>query len=207
MRNWVNFLEMNGDMIVEQHVHNLDVALWYLGRPPRAAVGYGARMRRVTGNQYDFFSVDFDFGDGVHIHSQCRQINGTAGNVGEFFACEKGNVWGGRRVMSFDGGVIEPPPMSDLLEKPYVQEHVALQRSILENRPINETEQVTQSVAAAIVGRLAAYTGERVLWTDVMSDESSKFYDLQVALKAEDFERGDVTLPEEGIAPTPGGEK
>ena len=33
-RNWLNFTELSGDHIVEQHVHNLDVAVWFLGRLP-----------------------------------------------------------------------------------------------------------------------------------------------------------------------------
>src|SRR6185503_15072069 len=56
-RNWVNWTEMSGDHIVEQHVHNIDVALWFIGRPPVTATGFGSRERRETGNQYDFFSV------------------------------------------------------------------------------------------------------------------------------------------------------
>ena len=75
-RNWLNFTELSGDHIVEQHVHNLDVAVWFLGRLPVTAVGFGGRARRETGNMFDFFSVDYDFGDDVHIHSQCRQTHG-----------------------------------------------------------------------------------------------------------------------------------
>ncbi|MEY4132768.1 MAG: hypothetical protein RL592_826, partial [Verrucomicrobiota bacterium] len=84
-RNWLNFTELSGDHIVEQHIHNVDVAIWFLGRPPVSALGFGGRARRETGNMFDFFSVDYDFGEGVRIHSQCRQITGTAGRVGEFF--------------------------------------------------------------------------------------------------------------------------
>ena len=71
-RNWLNFTELSGDHIVEQHIHNVDVAIWFLGRPPVSALGFGGRARRETGNMFDFFSVDYDFGDGVRIHSQCR---------------------------------------------------------------------------------------------------------------------------------------
>jgi len=35
--NWVNWTELSGDHIVEQHVHNLDVANWFIGRYPRTA--------------------------------------------------------------------------------------------------------------------------------------------------------------------------
>ncbi|MBT8043881.1 MAG: Gfo/Idh/MocA family oxidoreductase, partial [Verrucomicrobiae bacterium] len=67
-RNWLNFTEMSGDHIVEQHVHNIDVCLWFLGKLPVSAIGFGGRARRETGNQFDFFSVDLDFGDNIHIH-------------------------------------------------------------------------------------------------------------------------------------------
>ena len=32
--NWLNFTEISGDHIVEQHIHNLDVACWFLGACP-----------------------------------------------------------------------------------------------------------------------------------------------------------------------------
>ena len=76
IRNWVNWTWLSGDHIVEQHVHNLDVANWFFGAHPVKAVGFGSRLRRVTGDQYDNFSVDYTFEDGRHIHSMCRQING-----------------------------------------------------------------------------------------------------------------------------------
>ena len=65
IRNWVSFSEMSGDHIVEQHVHNLDVANWFIGRPPESALGFGSRVRRKTGNQFDFFSLDLNYGEGV----------------------------------------------------------------------------------------------------------------------------------------------
>ena len=66
VRNWVSFAEMSGDHIVEQHVHNIDVANWFIGRPPKMALGFGGRARRKTGDQFDFFSIDYDYGDDRH---------------------------------------------------------------------------------------------------------------------------------------------
>ena len=47
MRNWASFSEMSGDHIVEQHVHNLDVANWFIGlrryRPWALAAARAAR--------------------------------------------------------------------------------------------------------------------------------------------------------------------
>jgi len=81
IRDWVNWTWLSGDHIVEQHVHNIDVINWFTGKHPVKAVGMGARMRRVTGDQYDFFAIDFEFDGGLHLQSMCRQINGCANNV------------------------------------------------------------------------------------------------------------------------------
>ncbi len=42
-RNWLNWWQMSGDHLGEQHVHNIDVANWYLGRTPQSAIGFGGR--------------------------------------------------------------------------------------------------------------------------------------------------------------------
>ncbi len=57
-RNWLNFTEMSGDHIVEQHVHQMDVTNWVMGRPPKAFIGYGGCARRAIagGNQFDLYS-------------------------------------------------------------------------------------------------------------------------------------------------------
>jgi len=91
IRDWVNWTWLSGDHIVEQHVHNLDVLTWFTGLKPVKAVGFGSRQRRVTGDQFDNFSIDFEMENGIHIHSMCRQIDGTAGNVSEFIQGTKGS--------------------------------------------------------------------------------------------------------------------
>ena len=64
IRDWVNWCWLSGDHIVEQHVHNIDVANWFIGTHPEKALGFGSRQRRVTGDQYDNFTVDFVYEDG-----------------------------------------------------------------------------------------------------------------------------------------------
>ena len=60
IRDWVNWKWLSGDHIVEQHVHNIDVFNWFSGYKPKRATAFGSRQRRVTGDQYDNFSVDFE---------------------------------------------------------------------------------------------------------------------------------------------------
>ncbi|MDA3924234.1 MAG: Gfo/Idh/MocA family oxidoreductase [Kiritimatiellae bacterium] len=203
--NWVNWLESSGDHIVEQHVHQLDVVNWYMGCTPKSATGIGARHRRRSGNQYDCFSVDFDYGDGAHIHSMCRQISGCSNFVGERFRtpnCEF--VGNAKSVKLLDGSKLD---LVDCAHKgnPYVHEHEDLLKGILSGDVLNEGEQVAMSCATAIIGRISAYTGMTVRMSDLISNENSDVYKYACVPSAADFEKdGDVPLPAENVAPVPG---
>ena len=201
VRNWTSFTGMSGDHIVEQHVHNIDVANWYLGRLPDSALGFGGRARRKTGNQFDFFSVDLDYGDGVHIHSMCRQINGCYNRVAEFFTGAEGTAWGGGKIDSKKEVDI---PRVEGHDNPYVQEHVDLLNSIMEEKPLNEARNVAESTMVAIMSRISAYTGKMVRLKEVMEIKASPYYDLKLTPTAEDFEKGPVTAPEDDVPAIPG---
>lgn len=201
VRNWVSFAGMSGDHIVEQHVHNLDVANWFIGHPPKTALGFGGRARRQTGDQFDFFSIDYDYGDGCRIHSMCRQINGTDGGVREFFAGTEGETWGGGGLKSNKNINVPDFPEHG---GPYVQEHVDLLNSIIEGKPLNEARNVAESTLTAIMGRTAAYTGKLIRWSDMMEKKDSPWYNLTLKPTAEDFEKGPVTAPPDDVAPIPG---
>ncbi|MBB5352565.1 putative dehydrogenase [Haloferula luteola] len=199
-RNWLNFVELSGDHIVEQHVHQIDVACWFLGRLPVSALGFGGRARRRTGNQFDFFSIDFDFGDEVHIHSQCRQMSGVYNRVGETFTGATGSCYGGGKMA---GTEVTIPEIKVDTENSMVQEHVDLLRSVLEEKPLNDAQRIAEVTAVAIMGRISAYTGQMVRWVDIMKNEKSPFFGLSMNPAAADFEKGPITLPAEA-PPIPG---
>lgn len=192
--NWLNFVEMSGDHIVEQHVHNLDVAIWFLGRLPTTANGFGGRARRTSGNSFDFFSVDFDFGGDVHIHSQCRQIAGTYSRVGELFTGTHGTCLGGGKLT---GKEVKIKEITCDTKNGQTQEHVDMIRSVIAGKPLNEAKQIADSTAVAIMGRIACFTGKMVAFRDLMERQESEFYNLTCAPAALDFEKGAVKAPEE----------
>ena len=207
VRNWVSFTEMSGDHIVEQHVHNLDVANWYIGHPPKTALGFGGRARRKTGNQFDFFSIDLDYGDGCHIHSMCRQVNNCDGGVREFFRGTRGETMGGGGLkQTRKRREIEVPDFPEH-GGPYVQEHVDLLNSILAGKPLNEARNVAESNLTAIMGRISAYTGKLIRWSDLTENKDSPWYNLTLKPTAEDFEKGEVVAPPDDIAAVPGAER
>lgn len=181
IRDWVNWCWLSGDHIVEQHVHNIDVVNWFTGKKPVSAVSFGARQRRVTGDQYDMFSTDFIYDGGIHVHSMCRQINGTEGNVSEWVQGTEGNsncqntIWdnAGNTVWSFEGYKLDDKGnLTDQLPvSPYDQEHTDFVTSIRSGKPINEAEAVAISTMAGIMGRISAYSGKKVTWDEVMNSE------------------------------------
>jgi predicted dehydrogenase len=175
LRDWVNWTWLSGDHIVEQHVHNLDVMHWFLGgRRPEKAVGFGGRWRRPTGDQYDFFSIDFTFEDDLHVHSMCRQIAGCANNVSELVRGTKGytncanTIWrpDGAEKWAYAYEVDEDG--NDVRPEPYRQEHVDLVTAIRTEQPVNEAERTAVSTMTAIMGRISCYTGQEVTWDEMM---------------------------------------
>jgi predicted dehydrogenase len=173
IRNWLYFTWLSGDHIVEQHMHNLDVANWVLGSHPVKAVGVGGRQWRTDpayGHVYDHFAIDFEYPNGARVQSMCRQIDGTAAFVGERFAGTRGrtNASGtieGERAWRFSA---PGEPVN-----PYVQEHADLIASIRSGAPLNEGRQVAESTLTAILGREAAYTGAEITWEEILNAEQS----------------------------------
>ena len=201
---WQLWVEMSGDHICEQHVHNIDVANWFLNAHPEAAMGFGGRARRKAGNMYDFFSVDLEYPGRIHIHSMCRQVGGCANWVGEHFTFEK-----------------KPPrdykpklPMADEVPHEggaYVQEHTDMLYSIIKEKPLNEAKNVAWATAGAVMARESAFTGKRVTWKEMMEAPRKNlkkgevdFYNLQLTPTAEDFEKDDVPMLKDGDIRVPG---
>ncbi|OAV69863.1 putative oxidoreductase ycjS [Bacteroidales bacterium Barb6] len=170
IRDWVNWKWLSGDHIVEQHVHNIDVFTWISGLKPVKAVGFGSRHRRITGDQYDNFSVDFTMENGIHLHSMCRQIDGTANNVSEFIQGTKGS-WNsatmeikdlaGNIIWKYDG---EAEKANFKQVNPYVLEHVNWINHIRSGNPIEQASETAIACMAAIMGRESAYTGAETTW-------------------------------------------
>ena len=203
IRDWVNWTWLSGDHIVEQHVHNLDVAAWFTEKYPTRAVGFGSRQRRVTGDQYDNFSIDFEYDNGMHVHSMCRQINGCENNVSEIIMGTNGYSNCRNEIFNSKGEVIwkykyptneKGEEETDKMISPYVQEHIDMVTAIRNNKPYVEAEATAKSTLCAIMGRMSAYTGKAVKWEEVMNSD--------LKLGPNEYKLGNVVIPK--IVPVPG---
>jgi predicted dehydrogenase len=173
--NWYHFLWVCGDHIVEQHVHNLDVCNWVMKAHPVRAVGMGSRSARpqgdpnVVGHIFDNFAIDYEYGNGVHMLSMCRQIANCENSVSEAVMGSKGfcqvNAYtiNGRRV----AGRRET--------NPYVQEHTDLIEAVRSGKPFNELKNVAESSLTAVMGRMSAYTGQAVSWEQALNSKQDTF--------------------------------
>jgi predicted dehydrogenase len=203
IRDWVNWTWLSGDHIVEQHVHNLDVFTWFSnGLKPISAVGFGSRQRRVTGDQFDNFSIDFTYENGIHVHSMCRQINGTKENVSEQIHGTKGTwygTWGYGEIKDLKGNTIwkydqEKAKTEYQQHDPYTLEHVDLVNHIRDKQPFSQAEETAVSTIVAVMGRLSSYTGLEVTWDEVIGSDLNLLPE-NLSLKDLDLTKYPIPVP------------
>lgn len=177
MRNWYYFNWLCGDHILEQHIHNIDVANWFIGEYPVSAQGMGGRLVR-TGKEYgeifDHHFVEFTYPSGAVVASQCRHQPNTMYRVGEAFQGTKGTVVtndaGTAKILDIDGKELHSISNSEG-HNPYQEEHNRLFASIRNSEVINNGEYGAKSTMTAILGRMATYSGKVVTWEEAMKSE------------------------------------
>jgi myo-inositol 2-dehydrogenase/D-chiro-inositol 1-dehydrogenase len=201
LRNWYHFTWLCGDHIVEQHVHNLDVINWAIGQHPVRAVGMGGRqvnMGLEYGQSFDHFAVDYEYPNGVHVLSMCRQIEGCESSVSEALSGTNGHAFlcDGRPITfkSHKDRTMWSRSKRDEDVDPYVQEHTDLIAHIRGGQHINELKNVAESTLTAIMGRMSAYTGKALTW-----DKALHSREHLMPSKVD----WDTTMPTAGI-PVPG---
>lgn len=164
LRNWLYYPWLAGDHIAEQHIHTLDVMAWMKNDVyPVSAVSLGGRQVRTDplfGTVYDHFATIYEWADGTRGFSYCRQQNGCHRDVNEYVMGTKGkaNIFQhtitGEREWKFEGKA------KDM----YQTEHDEMFAAIRAGKVINNGEYMCNSTMMALMGRMAAYTGQRISW-------------------------------------------
>jgi myo-inositol 2-dehydrogenase / D-chiro-inositol 1-dehydrogenase len=179
LRNWANFCWLSGDHIVEQFIHEIDVMNWYLGKIPVKAIAWGGRQRRVTGDQYDFFSVEYVYDNGMQTHCAARQITGCSNLTRQLITCTGGFADAKGTLYNLKGEEIWKYPYPEegaadqtwKVKDPYVQEHINLVTGIRTGKIVNDAEDQVNSTLITIMARMSAYTGKDVTWEEVMNSD------------------------------------
>ncbi|MGB7347285.1 MAG: Gfo/Idh/MocA family oxidoreductase, partial [Pirellulaceae bacterium] len=173
--NWMHFIWLSGDQIAEQAVHNVDTMNWIMGGPPESAYGSGGRFTRPEDSEmWDNVEVDFIYPGNRPCSFMCRQIPGAAGDNSNVIYGTKGicTIYGGNKGANItDREGNETWTTKGDIGAAYKQEHKDLVDSILNNKPIVELKQTADSSLTAVMGRMAAYTGQKVEW-DFVTEKS-----------------------------------
>ncbi|RTE52380.1 gfo/Idh/MocA family oxidoreductase [Arenibacter aquaticus] len=173
MRNWYYFNWLCGDHILEQHIHNIDVANWFIGEYPISAQGMGGRLVRTGkdhGEIFDHHFVEYTYPSGAVIASQCRHMPETMNKVAETFQGTKGSIdtYGDNTfIKGLDGSEIFTHRGKDD-PNPYQVEHIKLFESIRNKGVISDAENGAKSTMTAIIGRMATYSGKVIKWEEAM---------------------------------------
>ena len=177
MRNWYYFVWLCGDNIVEQHIHNLDIAYWVKGVLPVRGNGMGGRevhKERDDGEKFDHHCVELEYDDGTRVFSQCRHIPGCWQSVSEHAHGTKGNMsiddGSGARFETKGGKKFNVRKQG---KNPYQVEHDDLFAAIRADLPYNEAQRGAESTMMAIFGRMLTYSGQNLSWDEAINSKIS----------------------------------
>lgn len=183
IRNQFQFLWASGGQVLDQLIHNIDVANWFVGEHPVSAQGMGGRIDALTtqnnGQFYDHGFIEYSYPGGAVISAQARRQNNTMSSVAEKITGSKGYAMAqgfgpdafivdnnGQTLYDHDG-------MNDV--NPYLQEHIELFEAIRNGNVIDNTERAATTTMTAIMGYMATYSGQVIEWEDALNSDV-KFY-------------------------------
>jgi myo-inositol 2-dehydrogenase / D-chiro-inositol 1-dehydrogenase len=172
LHGWAADRTLSGDIITEQNIHALDMAVWILDAAPLRAWGTGGRMRQPVHNGvWDNFSVIFDFPNDVRLTFDSKQ----AGRFGDDISCHVYGMQGALdmhyagvvKVMcddAYNGGIL-----TNLYSDGVVRNIASFYKAITSGDVSNPT--VAPSVCSnltTILGRTAAYRRTEVTWDEMI---------------------------------------
>jgi len=178
VKNWYNFQWLCGDSLVEQAVHSADKIAWAMhDKPPLSCVAVGGRQIPAEGgNIYDHFEVNYLYPNNFRAFLGSRQIENCWNENADYILGTKGACTIGRgplpritgeKTWTFEG------QKNDM----YQYEHDVLFASIRQGKPINDGERMATSTLLAMMGRMAAYTGQEVTWDQAFNSQERIFPD------------------------------
>jgi predicted dehydrogenase len=176
IRNWYNFVWLCGDSIVEQAVHSADKIAWAMGdNPPVSCVGVGGRViPSEGGNIYDHFEVNFIYPNGVRAFLANRQIEGCYNETADYVLGVDGTCTIGRSPVPRIEGKTNWTWDGQKYDM-YQREHDVLFASIRKHEPVNDGKRMATSTMLAMMGRMAAYTGQEVTWDQALNSQEKLF--------------------------------
>ncbi|MBI5394659.1 MAG: Gfo/Idh/MocA family oxidoreductase [Verrucomicrobia bacterium] len=173
LRRWYNFVWLGGDGYVEQTVHAVDWLMWMMHEtPPLRCVAVGGRQVPGNGgNIFDHIEVNYEWPDDVRGFIGARQQNGCFGDTSLYVMGAKGvgEFRRHRPVPEIRGE--KPWQYSGPSNLMHQTEHDELFACLRAGKPINDGASMARSTLCAIMGRMAAYTGQQITWDMALNSQ------------------------------------
>jgi myo-inositol 2-dehydrogenase / D-chiro-inositol 1-dehydrogenase len=175
IRNWYNFNWTCGDGLVEQAVHTVDKVAWaFQDKAPVSCTAVGGRqIPQEGGNIFDHFEVNYLYPGNARAFVVHRQIPGCHNENMDHIMGSKGICTIGRAAPYIEGETSwrYDGPRNDM----YQYEHDVLFASLRRGAPVNNGERMATSTMLAIMGRMAAYTGQQITWDQALNSQERVF--------------------------------
>jgi predicted dehydrogenase len=175
LRNWQHMVWLSGDFIVEQAVHSIDKINWAFGnQPPERCTAVGGRALREAiperGDVYDHFAVVYEWPGDRRATLLWRQYPDSFNENVDTIIGTKGQAFlnGWAPIHRITGNANWSWPASAPRPNMYQVEHDELFRAIRKGERIDDSDWMIQSCRLALMGRMAAYTGQAITWKDVL---------------------------------------
>lgn len=184
LKNWVFDKILSGDIIVEQNIHVLDVANWFLKSHPLKAYGTGGRKARTeVGDCWDHFCVQYVYPNDVIVDFSSGQFTYGYDDICMRLYCSLGTAdthYGGPVYIEGKSFTWEGGKSSDIYEAGTVNNIRDFHQSITTGKYLNNLVESAYSNLTSILGRMAAYQNKVVTWDDMIASNEKYTIELDI---------------------------
>ncbi len=190
IKHFHSFLWASGGCYSDFYIHHIDHLCWMKNAWPVKAQAVGGRHYKTdpdgkpyVDQNFDSYSVEYTFADGSKMYMDGRCINGCNDIYSSYAHGSKGSAIVskandcGAPSMTFKGQNAQrsnltwtskvPEDQTD----PYLNEWNDLMTAIRDDKPYNEAPRGVQASLVTSMGRMAAHTGQEILYEDLLKSE------------------------------------
>ncbi len=178
-----SFLWLSGGAYSDFLIHNIDECCWVKDAWPVEAMASGGRHYRGedVDQNFDTYSVEYTFDDGTKLFLNGRCMPGCHDEFASYAHGTKGaatisaaahtparcKIYSGHKMTRKNvvWSAMEAEP------NPYQLEWDHLIQAIREDKPYNEVERGVMASVVTSMGRMAAHTGQKVTFNDMLNHE------------------------------------
>jgi predicted dehydrogenase len=181
LANYNSFHWLGASFFVDWLIHNIDICCWAKNALPVSAQGQAGRQTRTVNDQiFDHYMVEYTFPDGTKLLAQGRHIDQCYAVFSDFAQGTKGSA-----ILMADLSAANPRFYNNHIQtpanqtwrydgptpNPYQVEHDLLFDAIRNNKSYNETERSAKACLVALMGRMAAHSGQLITWDQAMASD------------------------------------